>query len=260
MLYDGIQLAQGADIENLTADSGTSFPPESNVGEMFYRSDLSSLYVYNGTTWLEVGSSSQGATGPTGPTGPSGQQGPTGPAGTSGTSLPSVSGQEGKFLTNDGTNAQWAAPTPTPAGSSSQIQYNDNGTLAASSQLTFNKSTGVTSFGQVPQVEDPDPAITAEVKLGYLVLPRTTTFNANAKGKRVVLTTGITIPSATYAAGDAFSFYNSSANLVTITAGAGLTLRQDGTSNTGNRNLAGYGTCFIWFNTANEAIISGSIS
>lgn len=91
-------------------------------------------------------------------------------------------------------------------------------------------------------------------------LERVTTFDANARGKRVALSAGVTIPSGTYAAGDAFSFYNTTGSAVTITQGASLTLRQDGTTNTGDRSLAPYGTCFVWFNTANEAVISGSVS
>lgn len=91
-------------------------------------------------------------------------------------------------------------------------------------------------------------------------LERVTTFNSAARGKRVAISAGVTIPSATYAAGDIFSFYNESSSPVTITQGSGLTLRWDGTASTGNRTLAGYGTCTVWFNTANEAVISGSIS
>lgn len=95
---------------------------------------------------------------------------------------------------------------------------------------------------------------------GPTKLERVTTFDANALGKRVALSAGVTIPSGTYAVGDAFSFYNTTGSAVTITQGASLTLRQDGTANTGNRTLAPYGTCFVWFNTTNEAIISGSVS
>jgi hypothetical protein len=51
MKIDGIQLSQGSDITNLVSDHGTSFPGSPDVGELFYRSDLNVLYVYNGTTW-----------------------------------------------------------------------------------------------------------------------------------------------------------------------------------------------------------------
>lgn len=91
-------------------------------------------------------------------------------------------------------------------------------------------------------------------------LERVTTFDANARGKRVALSAGITVPSGTYAAGDAFSFYNQTDSAITITQGAGLTLRLDGTLTTGSRTLAARGTAFLWFNSASEAILSGSVT
>jgi hypothetical protein len=90
-------------------------------------------------------------------------------------------------------------------------------------------------------------------------IPRTTTFSAAAKGQRVAITAGVTIPASTYAAGDVFSFYNDSAVDVLITQGSGLTLRLDGTTTTGNRTLRARGTCSVWFNSATEAIITGSL-
>lgn len=118
--------------------------------------------------------------------------------------------------------------------------------------FTVTRSTGVLNFSTPPTVEG--------IEIGYRVLPRTTTFDAAARGKRVAISGGVTIPANTYVAGDAFSFYNDSASNVTITQGQDLTLRQDGTSNTGNRTLAARGTCFVWFNSATEAVISGSIT
>ena len=72
------------------------------------------------------------------------------------------------------------------------------------------------------------------------------------------MSANIDIPNSVYAAGDAISIYNDSASAVQITEGAGLTLRQSGTANTGDRTLEQRGIATIWFNTASEAIISGS--
>ncbi len=58
MLFDGIQLGTGTDISNAVIDSGTSFPSTPDVGELFFRTDLSALHVYNGTQWEQVGQSS----------------------------------------------------------------------------------------------------------------------------------------------------------------------------------------------------------
>jgi hypothetical protein len=99
------------------------------------------------------------------------------------------------------------------------------------------------------------------ISIGYRSIPRSTTTTTAAVGdvgKCIAVTAGITIPNATFAAGDAVSIYNDSASAVTITQGASLTLRQAGTTNTGNRTLAARGMATIWFNSASEAIISGA--
>lgn len=97
-------------------------------------------------------------------------------------------------------------------------------------------------------------------EIGFrLVRRRTTSGTAVAEDRNgcVAVTAGFTIPNSVFAAGAAFSIYNDSAGPVTIVQGAGLTLRQAGTANTGNRTLAARGIATLWFNSASEAIISG---
>ena len=103
------------------------------------------------------------------------------------------------------------------------------------------------------------PALSGEA-LGFRRIPRTTdtTLNADKSGRCIALTAGVTIPASVYAAGDALSLYNDSAAAITLTQGGGLTLRQAGTANTGNRTLAARGMVTVWFNSATEAIISGA--
>lgn len=60
MKHYGIDLAEGSDISNLTVDSGTSFPGNPNEGELFFRSDTDTLYVYT-TSWTVVGSVTAGS-------------------------------------------------------------------------------------------------------------------------------------------------------------------------------------------------------
>lgn len=55
--------------------------------------------------------------------------------------LPSMTGQSGRILSNDGTNPQWivgGSGGSTPGGSNTQIQYNNSGSFAGSSSLTWN--------------------------------------------------------------------------------------------------------------------------
>ncbi len=101
---------------------------------------------------------------------------------------------------------------------------------------------------------------TGGIEIGYRSIPRRTTTTTAVVGDRggcVAVSAGFTIPDSVFSAGDAISVYNDSASPVTITQGSGLTLRQAGTTATGNRTLAARGLATIWFNSASEAIISG---
>jgi hypothetical protein len=60
MLYDGINLAEHASILNITVQSGTVFPTNANVAELFYRTDSSTLYAHDGTTWQALGGGGSG--------------------------------------------------------------------------------------------------------------------------------------------------------------------------------------------------------
>ncbi|UCH49051.1 MAG: hypothetical protein JSU95_04465, partial [Betaproteobacteria bacterium] len=81
---------------------------------------------------------------------------------------------------------------------------------------------------------------------------------ATGRGHCYSTTGNMEVPANVFSAGDAFSIYNNSAAAVTVTQGASLTLRQAGTTNTGNRTLAARGLATIWFNSTTEAIISGA--
>ena len=84
------------------------------------------------------------------------------------------------------------------------------------------------------------------------------TLVASDANRCVVITAGITVPNAVFAAGDAVSIYNNSASDLTITQGASLTLRKGGSATTGNLTLAGRGLCTIWFLSSSEAIMNGA--
>lgn len=61
--------------------------------------------------------------------------------GTAWVNLPA--GTSGQFLKTNGTASapQWATPTTSPAGSDTQVQFNDGGSLGGDSGLTYNKNT-----------------------------------------------------------------------------------------------------------------------
>lgn len=82
---------------------------------------------------------------------------------------------------------------------------------------------------------------------------------ASDNGKHISITTGgVTVPSGVFSAGDNVTIYNNSGSSQTITQGGSVTLRQAGTTNTGNRTLAGYGLCTVLCVASNTFVISGS--
>ena len=56
MLIDGIALSEGSTLQNMTIASGTSFPQDGSVGELFYRTDEPNkgLYLNDGTVWANM--------------------------------------------------------------------------------------------------------------------------------------------------------------------------------------------------------------
>lgn len=85
------------------------------------------------------------------------------------------------------------------------------------------------------------------------------TLIASDAGKHISITTGgVTVPASVFSIGDTISVYNDSGSSQTITQGASATLRNAGTTNTGNRTLASYGICTILCVASNTFVISGA--
>ena len=82
-----------------------------------------------------------GATGDLGPTGPSGATGPQGSRGSTGST--GVSGATGTAGSTGPAGATGATDIANPAGSNTQIQFNNNSVFGATSNLTFNSSTNL---------------------------------------------------------------------------------------------------------------------
>lgn len=76
----------------------------------------------------------------------------------------------------------------------------------------------------------------------------------------IYATGGVTIPGGIFAQGDCILVYNDTGSAITITEGGSLTLRQEGTANTGNRTLAARGRASVLYISASEAVIGGAIT
>ena len=51
---------------------------------------------------------------------------------------PNQTANSGKYLTTDGTNTSWASVASTPAGSNTQVQFNNSGAFGAAATFTWN--------------------------------------------------------------------------------------------------------------------------
>lgn len=100
----------------------------------------------------------------------------------------------------------------------------------------------------------------AGLLVGYRGTPSlasTATGTLSARGKVYKQTASHTVPASVFTADDMYAIYNNSASAISILQGAGLTLRQAGTANTGTRTLAPRGWATVWFVSASEAVLSG---
>ena len=56
-IYGNVTLSEGSDVKNLTIATGSVYPSNANVGELFYHS-VNGLMVHNGTTWIPASNTS----------------------------------------------------------------------------------------------------------------------------------------------------------------------------------------------------------
>jgi len=169
---------------------------------------------------------------------------------------------------SDGTNIALADDRASPGGSTTQIQYNDAGALAASSKMTFDGTTttidtlavtnditvgdDITASGSIADGIGDVRTIPANAKTAAYVL-----LSSDA-GKFISITTGgITLNTSTFTTGQNVTIYNNSGTNQTITQGSGVTLRQVGTASTGNRTLAQYGLATILCVGTDTYVITG---
>jgi hypothetical protein len=127
-----------------------------------------------------------------------------------------------------------------------QIQRSGNNvtshTFYTGNTARFNiDSSGVVTYGNI--------------EIGYRNIPRVTA--GLETGKMLATSAAVTLNTGP-AAGSTYSIYNDSAAPISLTQGAGLTLRLAGTTTTGTRTLAARGVATVWYNNTSEAIVSGA--
>ncbi len=92
--------------------------------------------------------------------------------------FPDSNGTSGYALTTDGSgNLSWSAATATPAGSDTQIQYNNSGAFGASANLTWTDSTETLGVGVAQISNAPQPSTPGRLQI---IMPDAVAANPNA--------------------------------------------------------------------------------
>lgn len=124
-----------------------------------------------------------------------------------------------------------------------------------------NDYTAAAVTTQAAKTADTTIASTAFADALRSLLSSSTTGGGTAsisdRGSLISVSSGITIPAATFAAGDVFTICNTNTSSITITQGSGLTMYLVGTASTGNRTLAQKGLATAVFLSASSCILSG---
>lgn len=143
-----------------------------------------------------------------------------------------------------GTNAQFENITGGSAGFTTVT-----GTTVTGTTANFVTLSGTTVTGNVARFAS--GAFTGTVSgnavrdvagnvrdIPQVVQTTSYTLTSGDAGDHIFTTAGVTVPSGVFVVGQAVSIYNNTTGNITITQGTNVTLRQAGTSGTGDRTLA----------------------
>lgn len=164
---------------------------------------------------------------------------------------------------SDGTNIRLVGSSASVPGSTTQVIYNNAGSLAGSSNLTFNGTnlsvggsiTAGTSVAATTSVSD---AIGNVRNVPINNQGYSYTLIASDNGKCINTADDVTVPSGVFAVGNTVSIYNNSGSTINITQGAGATLFKAGVGTTGSRTLSNYGLATIICISSNDFVITGT--
>lgn len=107
------------------------------------------------------------------------------------------------------------------------------------------------------------PDLASNYSLGFLNAPissTTSTVTTSDIGKVISLSAGITIPDATFSAGDIVSLYNNTSGALTITCSITTAYVAGTNSDVGTMSLASRGVATVLFLSATECVVSGNVS
>jgi hypothetical protein len=132
-----------------------------------------------------------------------------------------------------------------------------NGVYLDAVQTVTNKT--LTGMASASTVKD---SLGTDYTIGFRSVPQSlnTTAAASDIGKHLFVSATTTIPSGVFVAGNEFLVVNSSASTVTLTQGAGTTLRLGGTATTGSRTIAAYGVANVLCVGTETFYVTGNVT
>jgi hypothetical protein len=132
-----------------------------------------------------------------------------------------------------------------------------NGVYLTATQTLTNKT--ITGLASASTVKD---SLGTDYTIGYRSIPQSlnTTAAASDIGKHLYVSATTTIPSGVFVAGNEFLVVNSSGSSITLTQGAGTTLRLGGTATTGSRTIAAYGVANVLCVGTEEFYVTGNVT
>jgi hypothetical protein len=132
-----------------------------------------------------------------------------------------------------------------------------NGVYLDAVQTVTNKT--LTGMASASTVKD---SLGTDYTIGFRSVPQSlnTTAAASDIGKHLFVSATTTIPSGVFVAGNEFLVVNSSASTVTLTQGAGTTLRLGGTATTGSLTIAAYGVANVLCTGTETFYVTGNVT
>jgi len=132
-----------------------------------------------------------------------------------------------------------------------------NGVYLNAVQTVTNKT--LSGMASASTVKD---SLGTDYTIGFRSVPQSlnTTAAASDIGKHLYVSATTTVPSGVFVAGNEFLVVNSSGSTVTLTQGAGTTLRLGGTATTGNRTIAAYGVASVLCVGTETFYVTGNVT
>jgi hypothetical protein len=132
-----------------------------------------------------------------------------------------------------------------------------NGVYLTATQTLTNKT--ITGLASASTVND---SLGTGYTIGYRSYPQSlnTTAAVSDIGKHLFVSATTTVPSGVFVAGNEFYVVNSSASAITLTQGAGTTLRLAGTATTGSRTIAAYGMVTVLCTGTETFYVTGNVT